>query len=64
MKKTIKESEAKIAALNAIGGKPKRAMMDMKATHREKSFYNADWANPRLDSKTGTHQAANAGGQP
>lgn len=31
---------------------PKRAMMDLNAKFSASSYYDSDWSNPRLDSKT------------
>jgi hypothetical protein len=36
---------------------PKMAMMDLGATFTASSYYNGQWKNPRLDSKTGVHTA-------
>jgi hypothetical protein len=38
---------------------PKRAMMDLGAKFKAKNTWNAKWNNPRLDSKTGVHNAKN-----
>ena len=34
---------------------PQRAMMDLGATFKAKSYWDGNWKNPRLDARYGTH---------
>jgi hypothetical protein len=36
---------------------PKRAMIDLGATYSQSSMWDNNWQKPRLDSKTGFHNA-------
>ena len=40
---------------------PKMAMMDLGAIFTASSYWNGQWKNPRLDSKTGVHNAPGQG---
>jgi hypothetical protein len=40
-----------------LRAEPQRAMMDLDASFTAKGYWDNGWKNPRLDSRTGVHNA-------
>ena len=64
--KLLANVNADLKKIDSIGaGLPfKRAMIDLKATHRERSNYSGAWKHPKLTSRTGVHQHGSQTGKP
>ena len=63
--KTEIEKELEGLESSDEGGKPyKRALLDLKSTHRESSFAEASWRRPELTSKSGLHTSIKEANKP